>query len=385
MLHLSRARMETLYRRPLPEHNIAFGSAEGRALFQQALVDGTAQSFFALSEQFHTQAETAFCGLASLVVVLNALGIDPQRTWRGPWRWFSEELLDCCIPLERVRETGISMGQLACLARCNGAQAVVHRPTTESLEAFREAVLHSCRSTDGPFVIASYAREVLGQTGSGHFSPLAAYERARDRVLILDVARFKYPPHWVPLTELYAAMSPLDPTTQQSRGWVVVDRGIRPSLAYFVSCQELSGLELLEKIDREVPEYLRVRAPQNAADAIRAFAAVSTFGGLEAPCAVRDSGDDEPEKVRALRAALRRTKVHQVIAETLAEPRSELAAALLLVMPEAIWAGLDAPVREALFACIEEAWQTPELLDELTYVRAQLQELLRVARSNSVG
>lgn len=377
--------METLYRRPLPEHNIAFSSVEGRALFQQALVDGTAQSFFALSEQFHTQAEPAFCGLASLVVVLNALGIDPQRTWRGPWRWFSEELLDCCVPLARVRETGISIGQLACLARCNGAEAVVHRPTTDSLESFREAVLLSCRSTDGPFVIVSYARDALGQTGDGHFSPLAAYDGAHDRVLVLDVARFKYPPHWVPLAELYAAMLPLDPSTQQSRGWVVVDRGIRPSLAYFVSCQELSGLELLEKIDREVPAHLRERAPQSAADAIRAFAEVSTFGGLEAPCAVRDSGDDEPEKVRALRVALRLTKVHQIIAETLAEPKSELAAALLLVMPEAIWGGLDAPVREALLALIEEAWQTPELVEELTYVRAQLHELLRVSRSSSAG
>ena len=373
--------METLYRRPLPEHNIAFSSVEGRARFQQALVDGTAQSFFALSEQFHTQAEPAFCGLASLVVVLNALGIDPQRTWRGPWRWFSEELLDCCVPLARIRETGISMGQLACLARCNGAEALVHRPTTDSLESFREAVLHSCRSTDGPFVIVSYARDALGQTGDGHFSPLAAYDGAHDRVLVLDVARFKYPPHWVPLAELYAAMLPLDPSTQQSRGWVVVDRGMRPSLAYFVSCQELSGLELLEKIDREVPAHLRERAPQSAADAIRAFAEVSTFGGLEAPCAVRDSGDDEPEKVRALRVALRRTTVHQIIAETLAEPKSELAAALLLVMPEAIWGGLDAPVREALFALIEDAWQTPELIEELTYVRAQLQELLRVSRA----
>jgi hypothetical protein len=33
-------------------------------------------------------------------MVLNALAIDPQRIWKGPWRWFSEELLDCCSPLE---------------------------------------------------------------------------------------------------------------------------------------------------------------------------------------------------------------------------------------------------------------------------------------------
>ena len=43
-----------------------------------------------------TQDEPAFCGLASLSMVLNALAIDPRRPWKGVWRWFNEELLDCC-------------------------------------------------------------------------------------------------------------------------------------------------------------------------------------------------------------------------------------------------------------------------------------------------
>jgi len=47
-------------------------------------------------EQFNTQDEPAFCGLASLSMVLNALAIDPRRPWKGVWRWFSEDLLDCC-------------------------------------------------------------------------------------------------------------------------------------------------------------------------------------------------------------------------------------------------------------------------------------------------
>ncbi len=43
-----------------------------------------------------TQDEPAFCGLASLAMVLNALSIDPRRTWKGSWRWFHEAMLDCC-------------------------------------------------------------------------------------------------------------------------------------------------------------------------------------------------------------------------------------------------------------------------------------------------
>ena len=68
----------------------------GRQIFQEALLDGTMNGFFRLMEQFNTQDEPAFCGLASLSMVLNALAIDPRRPWKGVWRWFSEDLLDCC-------------------------------------------------------------------------------------------------------------------------------------------------------------------------------------------------------------------------------------------------------------------------------------------------
>lgn len=53
---------------------------------QEALSAGTMESFFPLSEQFSTQAMPAFCGLASLAMVLNALQVDPKRVWQGSWR-----------------------------------------------------------------------------------------------------------------------------------------------------------------------------------------------------------------------------------------------------------------------------------------------------------
>lgn len=68
----------------------------GRQLFQEALLDGTMSGFFRLMEQFSMQDEPAFCGLTSLSMVLNALCIDPRRTWKGAWRWFHEAMLDCC-------------------------------------------------------------------------------------------------------------------------------------------------------------------------------------------------------------------------------------------------------------------------------------------------
>jgi len=41
-------------------------------------------------------------------------------------------------------------------------------------------------------------------------------------VLILDVARFKYPPHWVPLPLLYQSMNAIDAETGKSRGYLLL-------------------------------------------------------------------------------------------------------------------------------------------------------------------
>ena len=57
------------------------------------------------------------------------------------------------------------------------------------------------------------------QTGTGHFSPIGGYHAGRDMALILDVARFKYPPHWVPVSLLWDAMDTVDEATGQPRGY----------------------------------------------------------------------------------------------------------------------------------------------------------------------
>jgi hypothetical protein len=76
--------------------------------------------------------------------------------------------------------------------------------------------------------VANYDRAALGQTGNGHFSPLAAWHAASDRVLVLDVARFKYPPHWVPVDKLWQAMCALDPASSLARGYLVIGTATEP-------------------------------------------------------------------------------------------------------------------------------------------------------------
>lgn len=38
--------------------------------------------------------------------------VDPRRAWKGPWRYFHEQMLDCCLPLSRVAETGVTLQEV---------------------------------------------------------------------------------------------------------------------------------------------------------------------------------------------------------------------------------------------------------------------------------
>jgi glutathione gamma-glutamylcysteinyltransferase len=212
----------TLYMRPLPASMAALDSDDGRTLFRRSLLEGTLEGYFKLAQQFHTQADPAFCGLGSLVCALNALGIDPRRRWKGSWRWFSEELLDCCKPLDEVRRSGITLDDAACLARCSGANVAVYRAGQAPIDAFRSHLLGAATASDGPVLIVNYSRSAVGQTGGGHFSPTAGFDAATDQALVLDTARFKYPPHWMPVELLFAAMRERDSDTGETRGWMLM-------------------------------------------------------------------------------------------------------------------------------------------------------------------
>ena len=208
-----------IYRRQLPKSCISFSSPEGKAVFARALAAGHMECYFSLAAQFRTQDEPAYCGLTTLVMVLNALAVDPLRVWKGIWRWYHEDMLDCCVPINIVKEQGITLDQFDCLAECNGIDVkTTYADSAGGLteQQFRKTIECMTR-LDDQFMVCSYSRAVLGQTGSGHFSPVGGYDPEEDLVLMLDTARFKYPPHWIKVSLLYEAMQALDKTTGRNR------------------------------------------------------------------------------------------------------------------------------------------------------------------------
>ena len=73
-------------------------------------------------------------------------------------------------------------------------------------------------------LVINYTRKAIGQNGDGHISPVGAYDADTDRVLVLDVAKYKYPPVWMTVADLYKAIDSIDSGSSKTRGIVVVSK-----------------------------------------------------------------------------------------------------------------------------------------------------------------
>ena len=129
----------------------------------------------------------------------------------------------CCDgSLQAMKSSGVTLEFFDRIAKNQQGIAVETR-IAGGMEEFREALRKSATEAN-VHVIVSFGREALGQTGIGHFSPVAAVHPEKDLVLVLDVARFKYPPYWVKIEELYGAMRGVDAETGKPRGYSVIKR-----------------------------------------------------------------------------------------------------------------------------------------------------------------
>lgn len=169
-----------------------------------------------LTSALQTQETRTGCGPASAATVLSALGGS---------RVSQEDVQSAQASAVRSRLrtffTGMPLDALAAVLRADGADATATHAGDSTLEAFRESVRRNA-STPGDYLVINYHREVLGQEGGGHFSPVGAWDAASDRLLILDVATFRYPPVWARVADVYAAMNTVDSESGTTRGWIEV-------------------------------------------------------------------------------------------------------------------------------------------------------------------
>lgn len=436
---------KTFYKRQLPTPPaIEFASEQGRQVFAEALAAGTATGFFKLIEQFRTQDEPAYCGLASLAMVLNTLAIDPRRAWKGPWRVFHEEMLDCCHPLERVQREGITLQQAACLARCNGARVEVYAHGSVPELTFRAMLREACASGE-EHIIVSYSRKEFLQTGDGHFSPVGAYNEREDLALILDTARFKYPPHWVRVSQLYRAMAHVDPTTLLPRGFLRMGRQPRmDSVLLTLDVRDGSWKEaaaFVERGARAAGEAAAGAPGATGSSVLAAAAAAAPLHALRTALAVRSVGTScttgvctQTAAIQTFLTELRSMPLFQVVSAALpagagdadlpspTQQQPETAAAasccdhhaaqrppggsdttpampppgdepavpgtlaaervsmLLEVVPPEAWVGIPEPLRGELLALLDTSAHSVVAI-EAEYLRAQFAELEALQQS----
>jgi len=210
---------------PLPEPLINLNSEQGAHLLLESEAN---RAYWPLSIQFVTQKNQAYCGVASLTMVLNALGVPaPSTPEFEPYKTFTQDNLlnddtEKVLPKEVLAKIGMTLDQIGALLTTFGVKADVHYAAETSLDEFRKLATEAL-NTPNRYVIVNYLRRALGQERGGHISPLAAYDADTDRFLVLDVSRYKYPPVWVEADDLYAAMNTPDSDNQnRTRGFVLV-------------------------------------------------------------------------------------------------------------------------------------------------------------------
>ncbi len=216
------ARAETL---PLPANLIGAASDAGETLLIEA---DAREAYFPLAINFVTQKNQAFCGVASSVMVLNAIGVPaPPVPEYDPYSTFTQDnLLDArseqVIPVETIKKQGMTLDELGGLLALQPVQVEVRHAADSNLDTFRKEA-RGYLATQRHFVIVNYLRKAMGQEKGGHISPLAAYDAETDRFLILDVARYKYPPVWVTTADLFNAMNTQDSDNDnRTRGYVLI-------------------------------------------------------------------------------------------------------------------------------------------------------------------
>ncbi|MCG8531799.1 MAG: phytochelatin synthase family protein [Desulfovibrionales bacterium] len=221
---------------------------------------GTAHAkndFYQLAHFFQPQINPLYCGIASATIVLNALRqpekkapsqraleVTKPQVWGGgqvPYPAYSQftllnEKTDAIksrklIQLKNITpqnthdaknfDPGLTLAQLKGILETYDLKADVnYADDPREIESFRAHIIKVLKDKTS-FIVANFKGKTFGAPTGGHISPLAAYHKASDSVLILDVAGHKNPWYWVPVRDLYLAMHTMD--GPHHRGWITIE------------------------------------------------------------------------------------------------------------------------------------------------------------------
>jgi hypothetical protein len=238
---------------------VPWNSAIGKSRFASAAYK---EDFFQLAQTYQPQINPVYCGVASSVIVLNALRLQKGGTpsqaqlevqappalggKRLPFPSYSQltflnEETEPVKPRQLVElrnvtkdnendkaafDPGLTLAQLEGLLKVYKAHVQLEYAADENVErgtrSFRK-ILKRVLSEPNRFLIVNFKGTAMGAPTAGHITPVGAYDRHSDSVLLLDVASHRNPWYWVPVRHLYQAMHTRDGV--RYRGYLVVSDG----------------------------------------------------------------------------------------------------------------------------------------------------------------
>ncbi len=210
-----------------------------------ASISDYSRDFFLIMSGMDTQINQAYCGAATVAAIINSLryitkpgeaddGIDipVDKIYAQHPYATQKDIFNSCTEKTVIKHTGggfgqdgiltppygLSMGQVANLLKCHlkSTKSRDWTVTTQYVDATHQTVgklrFDLKNALQDPFsrVLVNYNRTAVGQSGGGHWSPIGSYSEKLDMFLLLDVAKYKFPPTWIPTERLFEGLATVD-------------------------------------------------------------------------------------------------------------------------------------------------------------------------------
>jgi Phytochelatin synthase len=170
VISLASARAERL---PLADNLVDLRSSQGQQWF---LESNAREAYWPLAEEFISQKNGAFCGVATLVMVLNSLEVPaPPLPGTGSYESFTQENVfndrtEAIVQQENIFRRGMTLDELGELFASFGQSAKVTHAAQSSLDEFR-AIAIDYLAKKKHYVVVNYLRLALGQVRGGRNYP----------------------------------------------------------------------------------------------------------------------------------------------------------------------------------------------------------------------
>jgi len=172
--------------------------------------------FGGLANHFSTQISQAMCGIATATMMLNALALPrhriPEDVIYTPYNYFTSTSFFQNVTHMKFEDVSKPPGGvgIADMPHLLGTYVyndwVLAQDLPAGIRSLRLLLTHHL-SLQGRYMAVNYHRRAgIGQVGGGHWAPIGAYNPSKDMVLLMDPARYKYPPVWVPVENLYQSI-----------------------------------------------------------------------------------------------------------------------------------------------------------------------------------